>query len=274
VAPDWLVGLWRRKSISYSSGARDLTTCCYWGQTRHLYVDIRIPADRPLPATGRSFADYSLKGLQALANQRGFAGHILLQGDRCTWIRCIDYQPDTGRPDTGRLRCDGDVLYEVGEASSVVGDAYVEVYRREAHGRDRLIALRQAHGTGSDAGDARGAVLLIIGDRFLFARPRPTPLPPAETLSEVIEATGPDRSLIHTYLDCEISLGRIESDHESWTIDLSTIPFREGQRLFPVAVADVQREMLRLRSDAAIVYWRIIECNLPTDVVTRLFDAA
>jgi hypothetical protein len=111
-APEWLTGIWRRESIVYSDGTEDRSTCVLWGQTRSRYVDLRIPADRP-PARGRrSFDDFSEGELLLLAEQMGFAGHVVLKGDVCTWIRYIDYQPNTGRPDSGRLELNGDALHE------------------------------------------------------------------------------------------------------------------------------------------------------------------
>jgi hypothetical protein len=215
--------------------------------------------------------DYPLQDLKTLALQRGFAGHVVLDGEQCTWIRYIDYQPDTGRPDTGRLRSDGDLLYERGAASSVLGEDYEETYLREAQGSDRLVALRERRAAPSDS-TAVGAILLIIDERFLFARPRAVPLPPAQALAELIERDGLDTGSIHAYFDCEISLGHVDRDHRrSWTIDLSTIPFREGQALFPPLSATLQGDVLSLESHGATLDWRIVECNLSDDALVELF---
>src|SRR5919198_665992 len=109
-APEWLTGLWRRESIVYSDGTEDRSTGVLWGQTRSFYVDQRIPAGRPSARGRRCFDEFSHDELLLLADQMGFAGHIFLDGDLCTWIRSIDFQPNTGRADRGRLQLKGEVL--------------------------------------------------------------------------------------------------------------------------------------------------------------------
>ena len=197
-APEWLTGIWRRKSIVYSDGTEDRSTCVLWGQTRSRYVDLRIPADRP-PARGRrSFDDFSEGELLLLAEQMGFAGHVVLKGDVCTWIRYIDFQPNTGRPDSGRLELNGDALHERGEASSVLGRDYHEIFHRE-HKAERCCALQSfapTQGGVNEEGTAR-AVLILIDNHFLFAQARSEELPQGQSLRELVLAAGKDRSLIH-----------------------------------------------------------------------------
>ncbi len=275
VVPDWLVGLWRRQSLALSTGAKDMTTRVMWGQTKSLYVDIRIPADRPSLAGRRSICDCSPAELRALACQMGFAGRLALQGTKCTWIRDIDFQPDTGRPDTGLLRCDGDVLYETGEASSVIGHAYQEVYVREARGTHRLAALKVRSATGKSLGATctTGTILLVIDDRFLFARPRRSPLPAGQTLGQLVDAEIDDRDFVQTCLDCEISIGWIGPGHPPWTIELSTVPFREGRRIFPKAAAGIVEGDLRLDSESGTSTWQIVESSRPLEALVELFSA-
>jgi hypothetical protein len=270
--PDWLVGLWRRESLTLSTGAEDVTTHVFWGQTRSIYVDIRIPADRPSFAGRRSAGDCTPEELRALARQMGFAGRLALHGPKCTWLRDIDFQPDTGRPDTGLLRCEGDVLYETGEASSVIGHAYQEVYAREASGSQRLAALKLKAATGGLAG-AAGAILLVIDDRFLFARPRPSPLPAGRTLEQLVEARIDDRDFVRACLDCEVSIGWIGPGQPSWTIALSTLPFREGRRVFPQARAGIVAGELRLNGGSGTSRWQIVECSGPPEALVDLLGS-
>ncbi|MGH6879816.1 MAG: hypothetical protein ACREFM_02765, partial [Hypericibacter sp.] len=217
-APEWLVGLWCRESIRFPDGSKDDTTRVCWGQTRRLYVDLRIPQDRPQAEGRRSFDDFSLTELHRLAEQKGFAGHITMADGLCSWVRYIDYRPDTGRSDAGRLRIEGDTLYEEGDPTSILASAYQEIYHRERHATRLCAALRLVeHQPASATPDATGAILIMIDDRFLFARPRQQSLPPAQTLRELVEAAGNDRALIHAYLDCEISLGGIAGSYRPWT---------------------------------------------------------
>jgi len=274
-APDWIAGLWRRDGILFPDGTADRSTRVLWGQTHTLYVDVRIPADRPRPRGRRSFDDYSLDELQQLSEQKGFAGHICLAGDVCSWIRYIDYRPSTGRPDSGRVWRDGDTLYEEGDPSSVLASAYRETYRRERTA-DRCAVALQSIDTDTDdpsRSDRAGAILVVIDDRFLFARPRSTKLPPAETLRELIVAAGENRELIYSYLDCEVSFGEIGQAGDGWTIACSTIPHREGRRLLARSAAAVggPPDVLSLTNDAGTFRWRIVESTIGPAALVRLF---
>jgi hypothetical protein len=273
-APDWLLGVWRRESMRYADGRQDLTTRVYWAQTRSLFVDIRVPARRSLPSHCAGWSDFSLPRLRGLAAQQGFAGHVRMRGKICTWIREIDYWPASGRPDRGRLSLEGDVLTEEGEASSAIGIGYREVYRRQRGGGKRLaLRLLEHHGAGSDAADMRGAILVVIGDLFLLARPRPAPLPTGSTLPKLVAKAGRDRRHLQAMLDCEISLGRLGPARRPWRIELSTLPFREGQRLFERATATVQSQarLLTLASSAGESCWEIDDCSFEPGELTVLF---
>lgn len=275
-APEWLVGLWWRESIRFPDGSKDDTTRVYWGQTRRLYIDLRIPRDRPNAEGRRSFDDFSLAELRLLAEQKGFAGHITMADGLCSWVRYIDYRPDTGRSDAGRLRIEGDTLYEEGDPTSILASAYQEIYHRERHATRLCVALRLVeHQPAASAGpDATGAILIMIDDRFLFARPRRQALPPAETLRELVDAAGDDRALIHAYLDCEISLGGLGGSYLPWSITRSTLPFREGARLWAqgsARLSDDGQQVIQ-ESDQGRCHWRLVESTLPGRDLVRLIN--
>ena len=68
-APNWLVGLWRRESIELRDGTFDRMTGVFWGQTRNLFVDLRIPANRPASLGRRGFEDFTLEELGRIAER-------------------------------------------------------------------------------------------------------------------------------------------------------------------------------------------------------------
>jgi hypothetical protein len=271
-APEWLAGLWRRDALVFPDGRADRTTQVLWGQTRSLYVDLRIPAERPAVRGRRSFADFSHAELLQLTDQKGFAGHLVIDGNLCTWVRYIDYRPSTGRPDSGRLRFEGETLYEEGDPSSVLASAYQETYHRERRADRRSVALRSvAADPGSADPDTADAVLVLIDDCFLFARGRAAKLPVAESLRALVLAAGDDRTAIHAYFDCEISLGGTEGN-TAWQILASTNPFREGWALLPRASVELAAEpgMLIVRSDQGAAHWQIVESTVPPAELTKL----
>ncbi len=84
-APDWLVGLWRREAIELQDGTSDRMTRVFWGQTLNLFVDIRIPMDRPSRTGCLGFEDFTIEELTQLSEQHAFAGHVLVEDETCTW---------------------------------------------------------------------------------------------------------------------------------------------------------------------------------------------
>src|SRR5262249_48345860 len=146
------------------------------------YVDIRIPKGRPRCRGRRSFRELTKSEIRRLAAQQGFAGMARMAGRRCTWSREIDYQPDSGRPDTARLRIEGEVLSETGKASSAIGSDYEEIYVRERRGDELCAALRLA-----GSGRRPSAILVLLDDRFLFARARRVRLPVGPSLQDVVD---------------------------------------------------------------------------------------
>jgi len=197
------IGLWRRTSFAVGDGPEDRTTTVFWGQTSRRYIDVRVPVRRPRCEAG-TLARLADRDVRALGQQQGFAGDLVCVGDRFTWHRDIDFQPPTGRPDTGLVRIEGDTLHE--EGSAAAGSTYRETFRRIASGSRRRLALRSAAGEGHMSASAAPvrADLVLIDDHFLLARARPEALPAAPGLGSLLanaRRDAPDR--LPALLDCE-----------------------------------------------------------------------
>jgi len=219
--PDWMRGLWRRRSIAWPDGRVDATTTVYWLQTATAFADIRIPADRPACDGRTRLEDLDVAMRAALAAQGGFAGWTALRGAQCRWHREVDFQPPSGVPDAGTLRRAGALLIEDG-----AHEPYVEIWEPVDCGPAALAP--------PDAWLARlprGARLLTCGDAFLYVCDRRPALPRAASLSALAARRGLP-AVPAAWLDCEISLGRIAGGRRPWQIALSTLPWREGRPLF------------------------------------------
>ncbi|MBE9180277.1 hypothetical protein IQ268_17080 [Oculatella sp. LEGE 06141] len=242
--PDWLTGVWRRLSIE-TDGSKDTTTQVIWLQTHQCFGDIRIPADRPTNDRS-SLADLTAFDAIALSDQQGFAGMTELQESTCQWHRFIDYQPVTGQRDIGTLAWEGDLLIEEG-----VDADYREEWQRIDDGGGEFTALVVPATASTESGSRPSwqGCLVTAGDRFIYMWNRSQPLPAADSLTALIDSSTPSSEFL-AYLDCEISLGVCQSGLVPWEIQLSTMPWREGQSLW-------SRSDLVIELDQGYIHQRI-----------------
>lgn len=65
--PDWMLGCFRRRCISFANGESDSDTIVYWLQSRNFTIDLRLPraADQVSPAP---LEDYPAEDLMILAS--------------------------------------------------------------------------------------------------------------------------------------------------------------------------------------------------------------
>ena len=80
--------------------------------------------------------------------------------------------------------------------------------------------------------------MLRVGRRFMLARSRAVTLPASPSLAECVAGAG-SLAAAREMVDCEVSLGRVEAG--AWTIERSTLPFREGRALAVEPHADILR---------------------------------
>ena len=218
--PAWLPGVWTRDWIEREGARTDLFEVHYF-QTPTSFGDVRFRRDRPSLAHATSFAELSDAELMVLAKQRGFSGYTTTVGDVATWHHEIDFQPPDTSADAGRLeRIDDFHMRE-----HALDSSYVESWRSVSAGEGRFLAVREEH-----AGRVQ-RLLLVAGDRFLYVRNRKHDLPAAESIDSLVVSTRPSREQIIEYLDCEFSYGRVRGGAAPWTIEQSTIPWREGKHL-------------------------------------------
>ncbi|WP_088288804.1 hypothetical protein [Kineosporia sp. A_224] len=230
--PEALLGPVRRSLYRDAEGRRDETTQVVWFQGPGLYVDLRRPAGLHPPRpdltglTGPAgLATAPAPVLRWLGAHEGFAGTFTVTGDLARWDRLVDLQPPAGVPDEGRLHWDGTTLVEVG-----VHSAYVEHWHPEPAPVADAAAVRLR-----ERGSGRPGVLVRVGARFGVARGRAAPLPPGARLTALLlRADAQERAAL---LDCEVALGRIDPDGR-WVVEMSTLPYREGDDLAPVDAGD------------------------------------
>lgn len=245
--PGRYLGVWQRTLLTTTSGVHDTSTRVFWLQTERLFADLRIPLPAP-------------QLVAELVAQGGFAGITEVTqpspGEEiCQWHRAVDFQPPRPSADIGFMQFTRpDCVLEDG-----LDHSYHEVWERlpESVGRN--------WGTWLTACDGRQGCLLLAGDCFFFVSSRPTPLPAAHSLAELLEGG----ASVEQLLECELSFGRHYGGKHPWQIDLSTFPARIGQTLLPAHIDPDQPQQLTAASTLEMLGdappiggWRVRELPL------------
>lgn len=209
--------MWRRRLLVEEDGSRDADTIVWWLQSRQLFADIRLPPDRSAVAGATCFCDLDQAGLKVLVRQEGFAGLLEWSDSACAWRRMVDYRPLPGPPDEGWMEAKGnDLMIERG-----IHRGYLEEWVQTA-ATDAVMNDWIWHDGWN------GPTLLRIGSTFMFAEDRRGSPPHAENFETNVLAALGDEAALAALLDCEISFGKIGADG-TWSITMSTIPWREGE---------------------------------------------
>jgi hypothetical protein len=241
-----LGGLWRRSLLLRPDGSRDTTTWVRWLQGRRDFVDLRQPL--PLPSfhgvTGR--AHLTREDCAWLARQEGFAGELVFDGRFFEWRRSIDYQPKSARADAGALEWEGEVLVERGRDVN-----YLEHWHRVGDAEPPTGALELCRAT-----QGLRAMLVRVGNFFMFARQREKPAQPGLTLAECVSRAS-SLEEAQRLIDCEISFGEALASGVL-RIASSTLPWRIGDVLEPTASGGSVRLHERLPNGETVTHpWEI-----------------
>lgn len=263
-----IAGAWNRPLFSGGwKESTDKDTLAFNLQSPSLFVDMRIPVDRPQCLSHRlGLTDCSFQDLRYLARQHCFSGYSLPSEDNVVYTRhhAIDwnYHPSFPRPRPNKWRAEmnTDDHMSFKEYSTTLDinqiPVYMERWQRfsgDGMGEKYFAAMRRcklpsSHPHGSkDPENSRGAplrkaVLVLVGDHFAYALDRPyipafegAPGPGGPALIDYAESIG-DRQSAEAYLGLEGSYGQLNcQDGKStskWTISKSTHPWREGKCLF------------------------------------------
>jgi|HubBroStandDraft_1064217.scaffolds.fasta_scaffold00150_25 hypothetical protein len=251
-----VTGLWRRQAMIHPDGRRDTTTQVLWLQTRHLFADLRVPADRPSVPGATGFADYDAESLPRLARMQGFAGTLEVTGDICRWHRELDFQPPGGPPDEAKFRIEGETLVETG-----IHAAYEEIWERQTPPGADLASFRLLPAKPGPRG-----VLVLAGDHFIAVEERRPKLPEAASLASLL-ARDPDRRRASDLLGLLIAAGRLgPAGGTGWQIELATFPWLEGRTLAPGGSRfDPVKGRLHMETAEGLRHWQLVEASCSLD---------
>ncbi|MFC3609731.1 hypothetical protein [Stutzerimonas tarimensis] len=225
--PDWMLGYFKRRAISFANGRTDTATQVCWLQSRNFTIDLRLPLERDqVPA--RALADYSPDELQILANHEGWEALSHWDGKALSWSDDTSLQLHNRWPEPALLSRIGNCMIEFAPSG-----AYVEDWRLQPSAPGPLIGLRliEERDLASGALLHRGGGLIVCGEHaaLVLGRPGPIAHDGLDLRDQVARAVGvPER--LEALFDFETSVahGSLEA---GFRVTLSTRPERVGAPL-------------------------------------------
>ena len=211
ITQDDIQGHWERHWIR-APGFEDHTTRVHWMQAGIDFADVRVPLDRPDTTGATCLADLSSATLAALARAEGFAGHVTLEGDTCTWHREINWHGTPHDRDVGAISFDDQGrLVEAGVLAE-----YTELWAQRDTAKPRV--HRFSNGTYAGVLIVAGSVGVVGIGRASKQATKPL----IDALGNGRVPIGADRLFDGLHALCRLDNGRAVAT-------IATNPFVEGQ---------------------------------------------
>lgn len=213
-APDWLLGCFRRRSITFYTGASDSATQVFWLQSRGLSADFRVQA-----------------GSEQLTTFEGGLGRTAWDGQIMKWFGWTTFQLHDKWSEPGVLKRVGDCVMEFAPSG-----AYLEDWRLQPSRPGPVVALQLVREWDVDGGAAThsGGGLIVCGDHAALVRGRKRNLHGLGRLRDVANEAAQDPELLKDLFGFEASYATREGSCD-YKIQLSTNAALIGQTL---AVSD------------------------------------
>jgi hypothetical protein len=250
--PDWMLGFYKRRAISFADGLTDTQTHVCWFQSRNFTIDLRLPLE-PSQVAAKPLQAYSPEELQVLANYEGWEALCSWQGETLSWHSETSLQLHNRWPEPGVLKRIGNCMIEFSPSG-----AYVEDWRLQTSAPGPLIGLRLIEEKELESGVVhhRGGGLIVCGEYAALVLGRAEPLDSeAGSLREQVARNGADRQWLDRAFNFETSVA-IGSLADGYTVNLSTCPARLGQSLIALdgfeLHADGQHVSQLLRVDGIV----------------------
>lgn len=158
--PDWMLGAFSRRSLSFAEGMSDTDTRVFWLQSRGLTIDLRLPKAVEQTVLTEAFQNDPAR-LRAQTDLEGWYAHTRWQNERLSWIGGSSYQLHNRWPEPAELRRIGNCMIEFAPSG-----AYVEDWRMLNPQAGPLIGLELEAVTDLDSGlkRPRAGALIINAD--------------------------------------------------------------------------------------------------------------
>ncbi|MCY1409989.1 hypothetical protein D3C76_415350 [compost metagenome] len=227
--PEWMLGYFKRRSISFANGETDVRTHVCWLQSRNFTIDLRLPlADQQAPA--KALAEYSEQELRTLANYEGWEALSDWDGQALSWHSDTSLQLHNRWPEPALLQRIGNCMIEFAPSG-----AYVEDWRLQPSAPGPLVGLRLIEERNLTDGSVRhrGGGLIVCGEHAALVLGRAEPLLADVALRGLaLQAVG-DAERLEPLFNFETSVAH-GSLEDGYHITLSTRPERLQQQLLPL----------------------------------------
>lgn len=230
--PDWMLGFYKRYSISFANGMTDLHTHVCWLQSRNFTIDLRLPlaADQ---ASAKPLAAYTAEELDILANYEGWAAQSDWDGTALSWRPTdVSLQLHNRWPEPAILKRVGNCMIEF-----CPSDAYVEDWRLQASQPGPLIGLQlvEEREVTTRAVRHRGGGLIVCGEYAALVLGRSTTIASDDgiqlkTLVAQIKTNAERLQQLFNF-ETSVAQGALQT---GFNVKLSTQPARLGQPLLPL----------------------------------------
>lgn len=246
--PEWMLGCFRRRSISFANGETDRSTIVYWFQSRTFTIDLRLPLlDEQAPAI--DLAHCSQEQLKVLANYEGWVADSHWDGALMSWQNETSLQVHNRWPEPAELRRIGNCMIEFAPSG-----AYVEDWRSQLNETGPLIGLRLIEESSPVTGQRlhRGGGLIVCGNHAALVLGRSEALEPdTGVLPELVADAETDSVRLQQLFNFETSVAQGAID-TGYTVVHSTCPERVGQALLNLDGFEWLAENQRLRQIVTI----------------------
>lgn len=241
--PEWMLGCFRRRSISFANGKTDCDTNVYWLQSRNFTIDLRLPRmEEQIPV--KTLPQCTEEQLKELANYEGWVADSYWNGSLISWANETSLQVHNRWPEPAELRRVGNCMVEFAPSG-----AYIEDWRSQLDGIGPLIGLRLVEETSPVTGQRfhRGGGLIVCGSHAALVLGRSEALEPnVGSLPELVAEAGTDPIRLQQLFNFEASVAR-GSVATGFTVVHSTCALRIGQELLSLDGFEWLSEIQRLR---------------------------
>lgn len=132
--PSWMLGYFKRRSISFYNGLTDITTDVCWIQSRTFTIDLRLPKK---VMEKKDISNYSKDELSEVSNYEGWVADSIYDGEKLFWDGGVSYQNRNKWPEPAYLKKVGNCMMEF-----CPSNVYVEDWRLQNKNQGSMIGLR------------------------------------------------------------------------------------------------------------------------------------